>query len=158
MKRVMFLFLIMVSILMIGGLVLAQTGVKKKRPLPHDYGKVVINNYSENAGLAPVEFNHWLHRARFTCRLCHVDIAFAMKTEGTGIKAADNMRGYYCGTCHNGKMEVEGRKVFEACSKSPSKEDFKKCERCHSYGKAAKKNMIFINSLRDFQKRDSEMA
>lgn len=45
MKRVMFLFLIMISILMIGGLVLAQTGVKKKRPLPHDYGKVVINNY-----------------------------------------------------------------------------------------------------------------
>ncbi len=152
MKRVMFLFLIMGSILMIWGLVLAQTGVKKKRPLPHDYGKVVINNYSENAGLAPVEFDHWLHRARFTCRLCHVDIAFAMKTGGTGIKAADNMRGYYCGTCHNGKMEVEGRKVFEACSKNPSKEDFKRCERCHSYGKTAKKEYDFYKFTERFPK------
>ena len=32
----------------------AQTGVKKRRPLPFEYGRVVINNYSEKSNLAPV--------------------------------------------------------------------------------------------------------
>jgi len=33
-----------------------------------------------------VVFDHWLHRAKFTCRLCHVDIGFAMKAEATDIR------------------------------------------------------------------------
>ena len=78
----------------------AQTGIKKKRPLPADYGRVVMNNYSEKAGLAPVVFDHWFHRSKFTCRLCHVDVSFGMKAGTTGVKAADNMKGYYCGACH----------------------------------------------------------
>jgi c(7)-type cytochrome triheme protein len=152
MNRSRYSGIMFVMVLLIASLAIAQTGVKKKRPLPHDYGKVVINNYSENARLAPVEFDHWLHRARFTCRVCHVDIAFAMKAGGTGIKAADNMRGYYCGTCHNGKMEIEGRKVFEACSMNPSKEDFKRCDRCHSSGKSVKKEYDFYKFAEKFPK------
>ena len=70
--------LILLLVLVCSGLVVAQLE-PKKRPLPSDYGNVVMNNYSEKAGLSPVVFDHWLHRARFTCRLCHVDIAFAMK-------------------------------------------------------------------------------
>ena len=46
---------------------------------PADYGRVVINNASQKAGLAPVVFDHWLHRAKYTCRLCHIDIGFGMK-------------------------------------------------------------------------------
>ena len=101
------IFLLVVLVLAVAGVTMAQTGVKKKRPLPYEYGRVVLNNYSEKAGMSPVVFDHWLHRSKFTCRLCHVDIAFAMKTGSTGIKASDNMKGYYCGTCHNGKM-VQG--------------------------------------------------
>ena len=97
------LLLGIVLVLIFAGMVSAQGGVKKKRPLPYEFGRVVINNSSEKAGLAPVVFDHWLHRAKFTCRLCHVDIGFAMKAGATGIKAADNMSGYYCGACHNGK-------------------------------------------------------
>jgi c(7)-type cytochrome triheme protein len=54
-----------------------------------------------------------------------------MKANSTQIKAADNMRGYYCGTCHNGSYMVDGRKVFDSCSDTFGKEDIKRCERCH---------------------------
>lgn len=121
----------------------AQPGTKKKRPLAHDYGKVVINNYSKNIGLAPVAFDHWVHRAKFTCRLCHVDIGFAMKAGATDIKAIDNVKGYYCGTCHNGKTVYDGRKVFESCSRKFIGDDKGVCERCHSEGKHVKKEADF---------------
>lgn len=141
MKRYLVILLI---IAVSAGLALAQGGVKKKRPLPAEYGRVVMGNYSERAGMAPVVFDHWLHRSQFTCRLCHVDIGFAMKANATGIKAADNMRGYYCGTCHNGTMTVNGRKVFDSCDKVIL-EQGKTCERCHSQGKYVKKEYDFYS-------------
>jgi c(7)-type cytochrome triheme protein len=140
MKKVV---LVVTLLLLCAGVTLAQVGVKKKRPLPEEYGRVVINNYSEKAGLAPVVFDHWLHRARFSCRLCHVDIAFAMKAGATSIRAADNMRGYYCGACHNGKMPVEDRKVFESCAKEQLPKDARRCERCHSLGRDVKREYDF---------------
>ena len=63
-----------------------------------------------------------------------MDLAFGMKAGASGIKAADNMKGFYCGTCHNGKMTVDGRKVFESCKLQFSKEEVRRCERCHSLG------------------------
>jgi len=143
--------LVIIFILVSSGLVLAQGGVKKKRPLPHDYGKVVLNNFSERANMAPVVFDHWLHRSKYTCRLCHVDIAFAMKTGGTGIKAADNMKGYYCGTCHNGRMRDNDKPVFAACAKSVA-EDPSRCDRCHSQGRNVKKVYDFYTYTEKFPK------
>jgi c(7)-type cytochrome triheme protein len=143
--------LIFCLLLFFVGIVWAQAGVKKKRPLPHDYGKVVINNYSERANLAPVVFDHWVHRAKFTCRLCHVDLAFGMKAGATGIKAADNMKGFYCGSCHNGKMIRDTKVVFEACSKGRP-EDAKRCERCHSQGKNVQKEYDFYTYTEKFPK------
>jgi c(7)-type cytochrome triheme protein len=140
MKRVL---LAAFLIFLFAGITLAQTGVKKKRPLPADYGRVVINNYSQKGGLAPVVFDHWVHRSRYTCRLCHVDIGFAMKAGTTGIKAVDNMKGFYCGTCHNGKMAADGRKVFEACSKKSTQDDTNRCDRCHSEGKMVRREHDF---------------
>ena len=137
------IFLILFLALVLGGIVFAQAGVTKGRPLPYEYGTVVINNYSEKEGLSPVVFDHWLHRAKFTCRLCHVDIGFAMKANATDIRAKDNMSGYYCGTCHNGKTEFDGVKVFESCTKYYNIEDSQKCDRCHSYGKNVKKEYDF---------------
>lgn len=142
MKR---LFLILSLIVISAGIALAQGGVKKKRPLPHEYGRVIINNYSEKKGLAPVIFDHWLHRARFTCRVCHVDIGFAMSAGETGIKAADNLRGFYCGACHNGERLYNGKKIFASCSDRPSKEDIKRCERCHSHGRDVKGEYDFYS-------------
>lgn len=130
----------------------AKTAVKKKRPLPYEYGRVVIDNYTEKGPLAPVVFDHWLHRAKFTCRVCHVDIGFAMKANATDIKAADNMRGYYCGACHNGKTIVEEGTLFAACSKAATEDDQARCERCHSLGKTDKIDSEFIRFARPLPK------
>ena len=135
--------LVIVMVLVFTGMTMAQTGMKKRRPLPYEYGRVVLDNYATKSGLAPVVFDHWLHRAKFTCRLCHVDIGFAMKAATTGIKASDNMQGYYCGTCHNGKMVVDDRKVFESCSDDSAQKTAALCERCHSFGKKIKKEYDF---------------
>ena len=43
-------------------------------PSAENYGMVYLNNYSRKAGVVPVIFDHWLHRAKFTCRICHIDI------------------------------------------------------------------------------------
>jgi len=128
------LSIVLIVILVLCGLGPSQTGIKKKRPLPYEYGQVVISNYSERADLAPVVFQHWIHRSMFTCRVCHVDVGFAMKAGGTNITALDNERGYYCGTCHNGRMVVNGKTVFQACSRGATGEDALRCQRCHSYG------------------------
>ncbi len=146
--------LIILCIIVCAGISLAQTGTKKKRTPPYIYGTVMLNNYSEKALMAPVVFNHWLHRAKFTCRLCHVDIGFAMKAGGTDIRAADNMAGFYCGACHNGKRSFPGiEKMFEACSKKPVSEDNKKrCDRCHSLGKNVKREYEFAEFTGKFPK------
>lgn len=140
MKKVFYLLFL---VLLIAGIAAAQTGVKKKRPLPGEYGRVVINNVSQSAGLSPVVFDHWFHRSEYTCRVCHVDIGFAMKAGATGIRAADNMKGFYCGTCHNGRMLYGAKKIFESCSTKYSREDTTRCERCHSQGKSVKKEHDF---------------
>ena len=44
-------------ILLFCGQALSQTGTKKKRPLPYEYGQVIINNYSEKADLRPSSSN-----------------------------------------------------------------------------------------------------
>jgi len=145
-------FLVMLIVLLAGGAAFAQLGMKKKRPLPFEYGRVILNNYAEKANFAPVVFDHWIHRSKFTCRLCHVDLALAMKGGATGIRASDNMNGYYCGTCHNGKMVFEGRKVFSSCSKKFSADDIRTCNRCHSLGKNIKPEYDFATFTARFPK------
>ena len=130
----------------------AQSGTKKRRPLPYEYGRVVIDNYSDKTQLAPVVFEHWIHRSKFTCRVCHVDIGFAMKAGGTDIKAADNARGFYCGTCHNGKMLVDGKALFAACSNKMAPGDAKRCERCHSLGKKVASDYDFFRFAKPLPK------
>ncbi len=152
MKRAILIILLLLLVLAFASAAMAQAGMKKKRPLPYDYGKVIINNYSEKEGLAPVVFDHWVHRSKFTCRLCHVDVAFAMKADSTGIKASDNMHGYYCGTYHNGKLIIDGKTVFESCSKKVSFEDIKKCNRCHSLGKNVALEYDFVKYTESFPK------
>ena len=109
----------------------AQVGVKKRRPLPFEYGRVIINNYSKSASLPPVIFDHWSHRSKYTCRLCHVDIGFSMMANSTKIRAANNSNGIYCGTCHNGKMMMNRTVIFPSCAKEYTREEYKVCIRCH---------------------------
>ena len=145
-KNWVLLLAVMLCILAAPAAVRAET----KATAPADYGRVVINSFSQKAGLAPVVFDHWLHRAKYTCRLCHGDLAFAMKAGGTGIKAADNQQGNFCGVCHNGKMQDNSRKVFAACT--TDKSDAARCERCHSLGKSPKKDYDFAAFTASFPK------
>lgn len=133
MKRLLIALLL---VIVTAGLAMsAALGTKKKKPKPYEFGRVIINNYSPAAGMTPVAFDHWVHRSQFTCRLCHVDIGFSMKANDTKVKAADNINGYFCGVCHDGKRVINGTTVFQACSKEFGREDVKRCERCHSNGR-----------------------
>jgi c(7)-type cytochrome triheme protein len=137
-------------IVLVASAAAAQTASgKKRRPLPHEYGRVVLDNHSSAAGLAPVVFEHWLHRAKFTCRVCHVDLGFGMKAGATDVKAADNAAGFYCGACHDGRRTVEGLKVFESCAKPEPKEARVTCTRCHSAGKDVKPRYDFPTFTRN---------
>jgi c(7)-type cytochrome triheme protein len=111
------------------------SGTKKRKLPPYEFGSVTINNFSRQSGMPPVAFDHWVHRKSFTCRLCHVDIGFGMTAGATKIRAVDNIKGYYCGTCHNGRVNNNKQRVFEACAKEYSREDYKRCVLCHALEK-----------------------
>jgi c(7)-type cytochrome triheme protein len=95
-------------------------------PPPEAYGQVVLQGA---AGTPAVVFDHWRHRAIFTCRLCHVDVGFAMQAGASQITRETNASGLHCGACHDGKKIIRGEPVFAACSKAGELEA--PCRRCH---------------------------
>ncbi len=119
-------------------------GTKKRMPRPEEYGNVVINNYSEKSNIAPVVFKHWVHRTKFTCRVCHVDLGFAMEAGGSDIREADNLNHLYCGSCHNGKD------AFGPTTREKLVSEVKNCDRCHSYDKDVKGQKSFNEYLKNF--------
>lgn len=123
-----------VLVLVLAGMSLADGGIVKKRLPPYEYGRVVIDNFSTGQGLPPVIFDHWSHRTMVTCRVCHVDVGFTMQAGGTGIRAADNRQGRFCGACHNGKAIFEGKPLFAACAEGPAAETGETCGLCHRAG------------------------
>lgn len=91
------------SLLLIGGLLLSNEGgfVQKASA---EYGDVVINNFSDTAGMRPVIFPHWFHRIRFRCKVCHADLGFKFQAGGNQIDMLKIVDGEYCGACHNGDI------------------------------------------------------
>lgn len=69
-----------------------------------EYGDVVINNYSDAAGMRPAVFPHWFHRIRFACKVCHADLGFKFKAGGNEINMVKIIDGQFCGACHNGNI------------------------------------------------------
>ncbi|MBL0148839.1 MAG: hypothetical protein IPP87_09050 [Ideonella sp.] len=69
-----------------------------------EYGDVVINNYSDSAGMRPVVFPHWFHRIRYRCKVCHADLGFKFKAGGNEINMVKVIDGQFCGACHNGDV------------------------------------------------------
>ena len=69
-----------------------------------EYGDVVMNNYSDGAGMRPVVFPHWFHRVRFRCKVCHTDLGFKFKAGGNEINMLKIIDGQFCGACHNGSV------------------------------------------------------
>lgn len=69
-----------------------------------EYGDIVINNFSDAAGMRPPIFPHWFHRIRFKCKICHADLGFRFKAGGDKINMAKIINGEFCGACHNGEI------------------------------------------------------
>ena len=99
------------------------------------YGNVVMRRKSAKAGMPPVVFPHWSHRARYTCRACHLELGFSMRSGDTGITREQYLAGKYCGACHDGKT------AFSVLNGDPSQ-----CGRCH------------MKDTRDLEKRFDKFA
>lgn len=74
-------------------------------PSPARFGNLLIDRTASTNKVKAVTFSHWLHRTRFTCRVCHGELDFAMKVNGTKISETANKEGKFCGaaSCHDGK-------------------------------------------------------
>jgi c(7)-type cytochrome triheme protein len=86
---------------------------------PRLYGTILISRSSAAGDTKAVVFPHWNHRARYTCRVCHVELDFALRTNDTEITEQANREGAYCGACHDGRIAFA---VSEASN----------CARCHT--------------------------
>jgi c(7)-type cytochrome triheme protein len=86
------------------GLLILVTGFVPLHVVHAEYGDVVINNYSDEAGMRPVVFPHWFHRIRFRCKVCHADLGFKFQAGGNEINMLKIIDGEYCGACHNGDI------------------------------------------------------
>lgn len=84
------------------------------------YGNVVMGRRSRKAGMKPVVFTHWSHRAYYTCRVCHLELGFGMHSGDTGITREELLAGKYCGVCHDGKTAFSARDG-----------DSRQCGKCH---------------------------
>ncbi len=69
-----------------------------------EYGDVVLNHRSEQAGMAPVVFPHWFHRIRFRCKVCHSELGFEMRAGANDVTMNEIVQGKFCGICHNGEI------------------------------------------------------
>jgi c(7)-type cytochrome triheme protein len=106
-------------------------------PAPEMYGDVVIDRFCGEKKVVPVVFSHWVHRPFYTCRVCHVDLEFAMKSNDTGIVCnGGEMSGKFCTRCHDGKIAF-----------GPKGPDGENCDRCHNAD--ASPNRKKFNELKD---------
>lgn len=69
-----------------------------------EYGDVVLNRYSDHAGVRPVVFPHWFHRIRFRCKVCHQELGFKMRAGANDVLMSDIIDGKFCGMCHNNQI------------------------------------------------------
>lgn len=69
-----------------------------------EYGDVVLNSYSDKAGMRPVVFPHWFHRVRYRCKACHADLGIKFKAGGNDINMVKIIDGQFCGACHNSRV------------------------------------------------------
>lgn len=86
-------------------------------PLPprEEYGTLLIDRTATAHGQKAVSFSHWLHRTKFTCRVCHGELDFLMKVNATEITEQANRSGKFCGACHNGTIAFPNKGNCDKC-------------------------------------------
>ena len=112
-----------VSVALLPGIVPGQSMLNlPPQPAAESYGDVLIDRTSHAHQVLPVPFSHWVHRVKYTCRVCHYELEFSMKSNDTAIVCdKGRMGGRYCAACHNGKVSF-----------GPKDEEGENCGRCHS--------------------------
>jgi c(7)-type cytochrome triheme protein len=106
---------------------------------PGSYGTIIMKkNTGDREDLRPVVFPHWVHRQKYTCKVCHTDLGYSLKAGTADIKQADIEAGESCGACHNGSI------AFGA----------DKCVRCHSQGLEVEENARIEEALKGFPPDD----
>jgi c(7)-type cytochrome triheme protein len=102
-------------------------------PEPQNFGNILIDRLASTGNSVPVGFSHWSHRTRYTCRVCHFELDFALQRNGSEITEDDNRTGLFCGSCHNGE-EAFGHEESH-------------CTKCHT-GTAISEKRDFKRSLK----------
>lgn len=102
------------------GVTLAQFFDLPPLPEPWEFGNILIDRQTGQTQFPTVSFSHWSHRTRYTCRVCHFELGFAMRANATEITEAGNQAGEFCGTCHDGKTAFGHTLEY--------------CSYCHNYG------------------------
>ena len=95
---------VVLAIVLLVFMILVAADFMTAREARAEYGDVVINNYSDDAGMRPVVFPHWFHRVRFRCKVCHADLGFKFEAGGNEINMLKIIDGEYCGACHDGDI------------------------------------------------------
>lgn len=144
---------VLTTLCILGLCVLAGAALARNIASPHQYGRVVLRSTTTSPTMDSVRFDHWLHRALYTCRLCHMDIGFAMEANGTGVTEEANRKGLYCGVCHNGVSMHGEKKIFSACTTTVTPADAPRCDRCHSVGKKVKKEHTYDEFTKNLPRR-----
>lgn len=107
-------------------------------PSPETYDETFMSRNASNRQMAPVSFSHWEHRVKYTCRVCHYELEFALKAGETPIVCDKGlMNGKYCAVCHDGKISF-----------GPREGNRDNCSMCH--GATASSNW---SQFRELQKR-----
>ncbi len=86
------------------------------------YGDILMDRASTKNGMAPVAFSHWVHRSKYTCKVCHYELEFAMRVNETALICnRGEVNGMHCTKCHDGKTSF-----------APKEAKGKNCSRCHT--------------------------
>ncbi|MBK7369227.1 MAG: hypothetical protein IPJ04_15400 [Candidatus Eisenbacteria bacterium] len=110
------------------------------RARPRLLGTIVMNRIDDGTGMSPntpekqlprAVFPHWVHRIRYQCRVCHMEI-FEPRAGANRITMKDITAGQACGRCHDGKT------AFRA--------GFGNCERCHKEPPAFVPDPVIVDS------------
>ncbi len=136
-------FILVCMVVVLGGISYGSFWEFPELLPPSQYGNILINRTSEKNGQQPVSFSHWSHRMRYTCRVCHFELDFAMKVNTTGITEEENRQGEFCGTCHNGDTAFGHTKEnCPKCHNGNIAAGAKKFEKLKSFPKARFGNKI----------------
>ena len=79
-------------------------------------GDIFFKGSGKRLQLPPAVFEHWKHRQRYRCSVCHEKL-FVSKAGANLATMKELIDGKYCGACHNGK------EAFNI--------EFASCTRCH---------------------------